>query len=82
MAQQIKRANFTGLGKQVPPQREHVFVFFDQAGFTETEAQRFFQHYKTTGWTGQKGNPIHNWKTKANEWIWELKLINPHLRFK
>jgi hypothetical protein len=82
MAQQLKPANSTGLGKQVPPDRSHILIFFDQAGFEKTEAIRFFQHYQTTGWKGHKGNPISNWKTKANEWIWELKRLNPHLRFK
>lgn len=27
-----------------------------------------------------KGNLIRNWKTNAHEWIWELKMLNPHLR--
>jgi len=39
MAQQPKPANSTGLGKQVPPERSHVIIFFDQAGFSEVEAQ-------------------------------------------
>jgi hypothetical protein len=82
MVQQLKPANSTGLGKQVPPEYNHVLVFFDQAGFAETEAHRFLKHYEDNGWTGLKGNPIRNWKTKANEWIWELKRLNPHLRFK
>lgn len=38
MAQQRKPANSTGLGKQVPPDRSHVLIFFNQAGFAETEA--------------------------------------------
>jgi len=82
MARLLKHASSTGLGKQVPPERSHVMIFFAQAGFGKTEAQRFLKHYENNGWTGLKGNLIHNWKTKANEWIWELKRLNPHLRFK
>ncbi|MDB5141417.1 MAG: hypothetical protein JWQ66_130 [Mucilaginibacter sp.] len=72
----------TGLGSQVPPAWEHVLIFFDQAGFPETEARQFFQHYEETEWKGLKGGLIRNWKTKAQEWIWEIKLQNPHLRIK
>jgi len=82
MARQIKPANFTGLGKDVPPDRSHILIFFNQAGFAEAEAQRFLKYYENNDWTGLKGKPIRNWKTKANEWIWELKRLNPHLRFK
>jgi uncharacterized protein (DUF3820 family) len=71
-----------GLGNEVPPAWEHVLIFFDQAGFPETEAQQFFQHYEEMQWKGLKGGLIRNWKTKAQEWIWEIKLQNPHLRIK
>ncbi|SEN04654.1 hypothetical protein SAMN05192574_102287 [Mucilaginibacter gossypiicola] len=74
--------NKAGCGGQVPPAREHVLVFFDQAGFEETEAYSFFYHYEELQWKGLKGGLIRNWKTKANEWIWELKLLHPYLRFK
>ncbi|MFB9843911.1 hypothetical protein [Mucilaginibacter ginsenosidivorans] len=71
-----------GLGDQVPPVWEHVLIFFDQAGLPETEARRFYQHYQEMQWQGLKGGLIRNWKTKAQEWIWEIKLRNPYLRIK
>lgn len=71
-----------GLGRQVPPQFGNVLIFFDQAGFPETEARRFYNHYEDMDWRGLKGGPIRNWKTKAQEWLWEIKLRNPHLRVK
>ena len=71
-----------GLGRQVPPVWEHVLIFFDQAGFPETEAKQFYHHYEEMQWKGLKGGMIRNWKTKAQEWIWEIKLRNPHLRIK
>ena len=71
-----------GLGSEVPPAWEHVLIFFDQAGFSETETKQFFQHYDEMEWKGLKGGLIRNWKTKAQEWIWEIKLRNPHLRLK
>jgi len=67
---------------QVPPDFGHVLIFFDQAGFSETEAKRFYKHYQEMDWRGLKGGLIRNWKTKAQEWLWALKLDNPHLRLK
>jgi len=72
----------SGLGRQVPPVLAHVLIFFDQAGFHETEARRFYNHYESRDWSGLKGRQIRNWKTKAQEWLWEIKQRNPHLRMK
>ena len=69
-----------GLGSEVPPQWEHVLIFFDQAGFTESEARQFFQHYESSNWCSPKGTPIKSWKTKAQEWIWNIKMRHPYLR--
>jgi hypothetical protein len=33
-------------------------------------------------WRGLKGGMIRDWKTKAQEWLWEIKQRNPHLRVK
>ncbi|MGN6398667.1 MAG: hypothetical protein ACTHMI_24065 [Mucilaginibacter sp.] len=71
-----------GLGNEVPPQWRHVLIFFDQAGFRESEARQFFQHYENANWRGPKGEPVSNWKTKAQEWIWAVKLRKPYLRSK
>ena len=70
----------SGLGKQMPPVWAHVAIFFDQAGFEIDEARKFYEHYEATGWKGIKGQPLRNWKTKAQEWIWELKIAKPYLR--
>lgn len=82
MAIKKRASGKTGLGGEVPPAREHVDIFFDQAGFAETEAEEFFQHYEEMDWHGLKGGLIRNWKTKAQEWLWEIKAQNPHLRLK
>lgn len=79
----MKAAKKTGgLGSQVPPDIRHVLIFFDQAGFSETEANSFFNHYEEMDWRGLKGGLIRNWKTKAQEWLWAIKFDNPYLRIK
>lgn len=83
MACQMSSAKtITGLGRQVPPPLNYVLIFFDQAGFSETEARSFYNHYENMNWRGLKGGMIRNWKTKAQEWLWEIKQRNPHLRVK
>lgn len=71
-----------GSGAQVPPPLQYVLIFFDQAGFPETEAKRFYEHFQEMDWRGLKGGLIRNWKTKAQEWLWAIKVDNPYLRFK
>jgi hypothetical protein len=78
----MKSKRKTGLGTEVPPAFVNVQIFFDQAGFSEAEAEHFFHHYDEMEWRGLRGGLIRNWKTKAQEWIWEIKLHNPHLRIK
>jgi len=83
MASQMSKAEITsGLGRQVPPPLQYVLIFFDQAGFSETQARRFYNHYEDMYWRGVKGGLIRNWKTNAQEWFWEIRLRNPHLRMK
>ncbi len=83
MASQMSSAKISsGLGRQVPPTLNYVLIFFDQAGFSETEARRFYNHYEGMDWRGLNGGLIRNWKTKAREWLWEIKQMNPHLRMK
>lgn len=62
-----------GFGKQVPPKREFVSIYFAQKGLPESEAERFFSYYDNIGWKNANGNSVHNWKTLACDWIWEKK---------
>lgn len=62
-----------GLGKQVPPNRVFVSIYFAQKGLPESEAERFFLYYEDRDWKNTEGNPIRNWKTVACEWIWNKK---------
>lgn len=70
----------TGFGKQIPPDRTFVSIYFAQKGLPESEAERFFVHYDLRGWKNTEGNPVQNWKTLACDWIWNTKFGSKGLR--
>jgi hypothetical protein len=61
-----------GLGKQVPPEKVFVLIYFAQKGMPDSEAMRFYNYYESVGWKNEEGNPIQNWKTLASEWTWRI----------
>ncbi len=70
-----------GFGCQIPPQIDHVKIYFDQQELPQ-EAEKFYSRHERSKWKTEIGNPVRNWKTEAAKWIWEIKLHNPHLRIK
>jgi len=66
----------------IPPPLRHIQIYFDQKGFSEAEAQQFFQYYDKRNWTGKSETPIKNWKSTALEWIWQTLKNSPYQRSK
>lgn len=64
----------SGFGKEVPPEKEHVVVYFIQKGFTEEEGLVFFNYYQERCWKGKKNRHLSNWKELA--WRWMLLFDN------
>jgi ribonuclease HI len=69
-----------GFGGQIPPQIDHVKIYFDQQELPQ-EAETFYSQHDRGKWKTITGQPVKNWKTEAVNWIWEIKLRNPHMRF-
>jgi len=63
----------SGLGREIPPLKAHVVIYFIQKGLTEKDADSFFQQQNSAGWKISNGQRSANWKTLACEWIWELQ---------
>ena len=61
----------SGLGREIPPLKSHVTIYFIQKGLTEKDANFFFQQQNLTGWGASEGRHRSNWKTLACDWIWE-----------
>ncbi len=66
----IKKKVSKGFGIEMPPDKNHVIIYFMQKGFSDTEALTFLDYYKSTNWASANGSPVCNWKTAANDWIW------------
>jgi len=62
-----------GNGKNVPPKKEHVAIYFIQKEMTSIEVEEFYDYYQSKGWKDKSGLPLKNWKTMACEWIWSKK---------
>ncbi|OJW80304.1 MAG: hypothetical protein BGO69_05600 [Bacteroidetes bacterium 46-16] len=58
-----------GLGKEVPPLKEHVIIYFAQKGCPEQIALDFFFYFSQKNWNNHQGKLLSNWKRTAWYWI-------------
>jgi len=59
----------TGFGKDVPPLKEHVIIYFVQKGCVEKDAIDFFAYFYEKRWKNYQGKTLSNWKMAAWEWV-------------
>ena len=67
---EIKRR--TASGSQVdlePPNLEEVLEYFGHQHFPETEANKFFNYFKSIGWLVGGKTPMADWQAAANNWM-------------
>ena len=67
--------NATSSTQNNPP-LEHVKIYFNEKGISETEAEKFFNHYEALGWVTSSGTQIQNWKASARNWIINIPKFN------
>lgn len=58
------------------PPLKNVIIYFDQKGLPAKTAEGFFRYHQARKWKTEKGMPIRNWKTVANNWIWVHQQMN------
>ncbi|MCC9168541.1 hypothetical protein [Pontibacter harenae] len=51
-----------------PPRLEEVRNFFQERGYRELEASRFFHHYSANGWMLGR-SPMRDWQVAARKWM-------------
>jgi hypothetical protein len=65
----VKKKGGTG-GKRktifIPPELFEVEDYFFENGYTKDSANKFFKSYSVADWFDSRGNPVKNWKQKAN----------------
>lgn len=55
--------------KKHPQNEDEVIMFFKNENASKTDALKFFNHYKATGWKMGNQTQIENWQALARKWI-------------
>ncbi|WP_068472084.1 hypothetical protein [Saccharicrinis aurantiacus] len=65
----------TDMKKQpfTPPPLEHIKIYFQQKAQSDSEAERFFNHYESNGWLVGGKSPMKDWKASARNWILNIQ---------
>ncbi|WP_139314997.1 transcriptional regulator [Saccharicrinis aurantiacus] len=63
----MKNTQFT------PPPIEHIKIYFQQKAQSDSEAERFFNHYESNGWLVGGKSPMKDWKASARNWILNIQ---------
>lgn len=59
-----------GKKRRLPESEQDVIAYFRSHGYSTESAKRFFHGYSEADWHDTQGNPILNWKQKAqNVWF-------------
>ncbi|SEN57259.1 hypothetical protein SAMN05192574_103560 [Mucilaginibacter gossypiicola] len=59
-----------GYGKQVPPDKSFVIIWFLEKGGSELTAISFYKFYQSRKWCNNHGKTISDWKMRAWDWLW------------
>lgn len=71
-----QKATSSGNGTCLPPSLQFVRIYFGQKGLPAKAAEDFFRYHQAKEWRTERGAPIRNWKTVANNWIWSHQQMN------
>ncbi|WP_244533803.1 transcriptional regulator [Flavobacterium granuli] len=63
------RCEMRGAKEKIPPNPDELTTFFLEKNFTETEAQRFFNHFQSNGWLVGGKSKMKDWKAAARNWM-------------
>ena len=67
--QQEMQTNTSRAAAPAVPSFDDVLQYFSQAGFPQSEASLFFNHYQANGWKQGGRTPITDWQAAACKWI-------------
>lgn len=71
-----RKGNKKKVKEFTPPFLDEVKTYFNENGYSEETAVKFYKSYSVANWIDSKGNPVKNWKQKAiNVWFKEENLI-------
>jgi len=55
------------------PTLNQVRQYFLSQVFIQEEGEIFFFFHRSTCWRSQSGDKIRDWKTAADQWMWNLE---------
>lgn len=50
------------------PTLDEAKAYGSMIGLDQTEAERFWNHFESSGWIDRNSNPVRNWKSKMATW--------------
>lgn len=57
-----------GTASSVSPTRDEVAAYKDEADLDLVDVDLFFNHYESTGWKQNRGQPIKDWRAAMRNW--------------
>jgi len=63
------RKKDTDIASTIPPVWENVLTFFKEKNATETDAQKFYNHFQSNGWLVGGKSKMKDWKAAARNWL-------------
>ena len=70
----INNTKHENINKQ-PKDRQAVFIFFKEKGFSADEGKKFFDYYEKRDWKTRDGSEINDWKAIAKNWMDRTELF-------
>lgn len=65
------------LENTIPPQLSNVIAFFKEKKATETEAEKFYNHFQSNGWLVGGKSKMKDWKAAARNWLLNANKFKP-----
>jgi hypothetical protein len=73
----IKNNQFKNLENNIPPELQNVIFFFKEKKATETEAEKFYNHFQSNGWLVGGKSKMKDWKAAARNWLLNANKFKP-----
>ena len=65
----LREKKGTEIQNTIPPEWKNVLDFFIEKNATETDAQKFFNHFESNGWLVGGKSKMKDWKAASRNWL-------------
>lgn len=72
----LREKKGTPIENIIPPDWNLVLELFQEKGFSEIDAQKYFNHYQSNGWQVGGKSKMKNWKAAASNWMLNSQKFN------